>query len=192
MAAQRLWGEDIGEHQPAAGAGEGDLRFVPAVHAHQFLCLEEFEMIPELCHCHGFEMRRVPMAVCSQPDSSGLSVYLWSRLEGDPSLEGVYFVAAWAAVMFTEFYPVFCAVPAGGVLGMIIYVPPHNTGVFVEAVATLGQMGALPCHYIRRMMVDFPAQRVFLVSESWYVDAVNCLYYWQRGEWDRLMGIQEI
>ncbi|ABR53722.1 ORF22b [Fowl aviadenovirus E] len=36
MAAQRLWGEDIGEHQPAAGAGEGDLRFVPAVHAHQF------------------------------------------------------------------------------------------------------------------------------------------------------------
>nr|AAC55297.1 unknown [Fowl aviadenovirus 8]AAF17340.1 unknown [Fowl aviadenovirus 8] len=112
MAAQRLWGEDIGEHQPAVGAGEGDLRFVPAVHAHQFLCLEEFEMIPERCHCHGFEMRRVPMAVCSQPDSSGLSVYLWSRLEGDPSLEGVYFVAAWASVMFTEFYPVFCAAPA--------------------------------------------------------------------------------
>ncbi|WNH24995.1 ORF22 [Fowl aviadenovirus D] len=179
-------GAEQAQDVPAAGNNVG---FVAAAHAYQFLCLEDFELITEKCDCHGFDMRRVPMGVCCHPDGTGLGVYLWSRLEDDPTLEGVYFVAAWAAAMFTDFYPVFCPSPASGaVLGMVIYVPPNKVNVFVEAIAALGQMGALPCHYCRRMQVDFPEQKVHLISESWFVEAVNCLYYWQCAEWDAIMN----
>ncbi|QJP03688.1 ORF22 [Aviadenovirus cerasi] len=187
----RLWERDEDEREGEGVAGPNGVPRVPAVHAYQFLCLEDFEMIPLQCHCHGFELRRVPGAVYGQTRNSELALYLWCRLEGYQALEGVYFVAAWAATMFTEFKPVFCDVPARGVLGMIIYVPPKKTDRFVKAIATLGEMGALPCHYIRRMKVDFANHRVLLFSEQWHAEAVNCLYYWQNGQWDDLCQARE-
>ena len=183
MAAQRLWDEAMEEDENEGG--EGDLAFVPAVHAYQFLCLEDFEFVTHRCECHGFELRRVSMGVACNPRSE-LGVYLWCRLEGDSRLEGVYFIAAWAATMFTEFKPVLSGVPAGGVLGMIIYVPSHKTNKFVYALAAMGEMGALPCHYCRRMHVDFASRRVELWNEGWHAEVVNCLYYWQRRIWDSI------
>ncbi|AGX93317.1 ORF22 [turkey adenovirus 4] len=185
MAAQRLWDEPMEDDDDENDREGGELAFVPAVHAYQFLCLEDFEFQSQRCDCHGFELRRVSMGVGCNPRSE-LGVYLWCRLEDDPRLEGVYFIAAWAATMFSEFKPVFCGVPANGVLGMIIYVPPYKTERFVTAIGAMGDMGALPCHYCRRMHVDFANNRVVLFNDGWHAEAVNCMYYWQRGIWDNM------
>lgn len=187
----RLWERDEDEREGEGVVGPNGVPLVPAVHAYQLLCMEDMELIPLPCHCHGFDLRRVPGAVYGQTRYSELALYLWCALEGCLALEGAYFVATWAAPMFAAFKPVFCNTAARGVLGMIIYVPVTKMDRFVRSIAILGEMGALPCHYIRKMEVDFDLRQVRLFSEHWHADAVNCLYYWQKGLWDDLCRARE-
>lgn len=160
----------------------------------QLLCFEDMVFEVERCGCHGYVLRRVGLAVGTR-SYTDFALYLCSMLVHDLTVMGIYYVVSWACPMFINFGPVFLhrELP-GGIVGMLIHVPPYPVELrsqFVMAIAQLGVMGALPCHYLRRMEIDEQRRVARMVAPSWYTEVVNALYCWAREEADRAYEQEE-
>lgn len=160
-------------------------RVMDRFHSLQLMCMEEMGCAVAPCGCHGAGLRRTGMCL-SRHRSGVLSAYLWSRLELDLSVGGVYFVTMWAAPQFAEFNPVYMSKPESGVMGMMIHVPVEDRAPFVGAVAALGELGTVPCHYLRKIFVTPDQTHLHLLPEPWFGEVCTLVYVWQKGEMDAL------
>ncbi|ABR53682.1 ORF22 [Fowl aviadenovirus 10] len=70
-----------------------------------------------------------------------------------------------------------------GVVGMMIHVPLYpidRRAEFLMVVSQLGALGALPCHYLRKMEISVEHNITRFYAPDWFLESVNLLYDWTR------------
>ncbi|QJC19263.1 ORF22 [Duck adenovirus 4] len=156
------------------------------IHPIQLMCFESYLLDLEVCRCHGFGLRNLKMAYHSNK-SSFIAYRLWEMFADDFSLDGVYFVTHGVCSMFTEMFPLYIDKLVNGVRGMLIHVPPWKRWNLVYAVGRLGELGASPCHYLRRVDPYSEPQVLRMFTDDWVARAVDTMYNMQLSERDRLL-----
>lgn len=174
------------QQAPDDGEDEnGELEMPAALHAYQLLCFESYAIHVGSCSCHSLQLTRLGLSACHTAPSD-LATYVWARLQDDFNVAGLYFVAMWACPAFRDFSPVFMSRAVGrneDVLGMTIHVGDAARLAFLIAVSRMGEAGASPCLYMRKMDIDVEEQVVHMFTDDWFSEFANLLYYWQAAEW---------
>nr|WJJ54622.1 MAG: hypothetical protein [Otus scops adenovirus] len=147
-------------------------------HPYQLMCYEGHSVIQSPCICHRYLMMNPHMSInsCSTSDISGL---VREALGEEWEVCGPYFVASWVCGNFYQFSPVFLDKVTVGMSGMMIFVAPSKRHQFLDTVARLGELGCIPCHYLRKVDVDHANQLMVLYTERWWGVVANILYEWQ-------------
>ena len=144
-------------------------------------CMERMRVVVKNCVCHNYGLRNLGLSV-------GTGVYcrygdkLCEGLSEDYGVAGNYFVCAWACAMFSSFGPMVVH-HLQGVVGMMIHVPLYpidRRAEFLMVVSQLGALGALPCHYLRKMEISVEHNITRFYAPDWFLESVNLLYDWTR------------
>ena len=140
----------------------------------QLINYDRFILEGRACECHGYTVVDIGHSI-GAANTERFGDVLWQQFQDEPEIAGLYWVANWAAAQFYNLNPVFFERDLMGVNGMTINVQPQDVPAFVRAVGTLGELGAIPCHYLRKMYVDMDMEIITLYPDYWFKPMVDAL-----------------
>lgn len=149
--------------------------FEDLLHFHelQLMSFEEHNIILSSCQCHKWYIREFCMSIFSNMQSP-IEQLAIERLEGEQDMIGCYFISSNISPMFFELNPVFMDRAIGNSYGMIISVTDMNQIKFIKAICRVGDLGIMPCEYLRYMtLTNFDT--LLLSCPEWFNEFMNIL-----------------
>lgn len=144
----------------------------------QLMCFSDHEIILMPCPCHQWFLRDFCMSMHSCVESSvyHLAIHV---LGDDPGICGCYFVTSNLGSMFASLNPVFMDRSIGSTNGVLIAVHDNNRHVFLGAMCAVGEMGVMPCEYMRLVTI-VGERRASMSCPRWMYDFVHLMsqYYY--------------
>lgn len=153
----------------------------------QLMCFANHEIILTPCECHQWYIRDFCMSLHSCMESSAYPVSR-NLLGDDPELCGCYFITSNLGSMFAAFNPVFMDRSIGSSNGVLIAVHDNNRHVFLGAMCAVGDMGIMPCEYMR-LVTLVNDRRVSLTCPRWMYEFVQIMSHRYYCEIDRIMSM---
>lgn len=149
--------------------------FEDLLHFHelQLMSFEEHHIILSSCQCHKWYIREFCMSIFSNMHSP-IEQLAIEKLQSEPDLIGCYFVSSNISSMFFDLNPVFMDRSIGNSHGMIISVNEMNKNKFIRAICRVGDLGIMPCEYLRYMtLTNFDT--LLLSCPDWFNEFMNIL-----------------
>ncbi|BBJ21557.1 hypothetical protein ORF22 [Crane-associated adenovirus 1] len=158
-----------------------DIREMMMFSTLQLLDYENFSVSVDPCSCHAQSIKNFGMSFHTNADSE-IYPLLCSALELDFSVAGTYFVVNSVGSMFTSFAPTFFEKKVESARGMLINVTPDKQNNFLKCIAQIGDLGLVPCDYLREIDVDTDSEIVRMLVKEWFEVAAVIIVHWQESK----------